>query len=779
MFINIIVNGGTFKLDTNYLAPIITVFGLLICFCSTYFRKICSAMIGFVWGTVLSGAVMLVLGLLGSVALSNNELLGYSIFVGTVIAVICYMFEKLAAVINSFIFFAIAAIIIGLALVDDLFGSLTVLLVIAVIAGTFGAALQIIFDKYAFAVITAFSGAMIAGIGIISMTKGGNLESPAYYIFNGDIHFFSSLPIYTIVLGSLGTAFQLYGLSLFLKNNRDKQGGLSEKDSNRIELAVIKDFLKNNIIAVIAPCIAVLLPVIAEWISNIGSVTKTRGDFVYYTEAISVAFMLGCAVFLLLKGKAKSTLGLLIAYNVFYVIANYYNYFISDYRWPITATTFKGVGTAAILLVLNYLIKNKDVKSAIFPFVSYLSFDYVMNWISSRDLFAISINAKYIIMLGVAYCTVFALHYLEDHEIVYGSNLCIIFLLVVILVSFGLWSFQRWQIVHRESEAKGGWENYTDEQKEYKKNWKIIKKDNEYAKLIKGGTTADQLREALMFFDSPVDSDDIDRAFDENSYWYTFRICDRPEEKRDENTEPLSLYEYDLKRVNSTLAGLTNFRFKDNTWYGDDPAFYTENGKLYIYVVPKGYDLVRTIKNVRGRYNDEEMIVDYDIFDIDYYSGSTEPEETFLYSLSAIFVKNDKGKFKLDRIDNYKQESSKNEVENENSSNQKTMLNEGVWTCTRGQTLGMQSLIKFNADGSFDEYFFGSDQLTTNAGVWSYDSGTETLILNDNASYTDGREETFVKDGDSFRSTEMVEMMEGSDYQWISPDKANRVDLFN
>ena len=89
-------------MSTNYLAPAITILGLLICFLSTYFRKICSAVIGFVWGTIISAIVLLVMSILGMLALAETDLLIFAIIIGVICAVIFYLFEKIAAIINSF-----------------------------------------------------------------------------------------------------------------------------------------------------------------------------------------------------------------------------------------------------------------------------------------------------------------------------------------------------------------------------------------------------------------------------------------------------------------------------------------------------------------------------------------------------------------------------------------------------------------------------------------------------------------------------------------------------
>lgn len=128
---------------------------------------------------------------------------------------------------------------------------------------------------------------------------------------------------------------------------------------------------------------------------------------------------------------------------------------------------------------------------------------------------------------------------------------------------------------------------------------------------------------------------------------------------------------------------------------------------------------------------------------------------------------NDIERSNVNTLAEYRNELRKKEEE------KSSLFNETIWTCRRGQTLGGQSLIQFHTDETFSEYSFGTDELVYDAGTWSYDSSNETLYLYDTALY-DGSEEVFVKDGDSFRSVDTVEMMVGEDYVWISPGTDNQ-----
>lgn len=736
------------------IAPVMTFLGLVVCFGSTYFKKICSALTGFVWGTLAAAIAQLIAGGLFDV---NDDFVLISLGAGVVCAIALYMFDSLAGAINAFFLVALLALIFGIVYLESYFDSFEGLGIFAIVAGLIAGGIAFIFDKYAFAISTAVAGATFSGLGGICLIHNISLSDAVGSIFYGGFDIFSSLPVIIIVLGGIGAAFQLYGLSVAQRN-----AGGGKLNYAQITEQVMA-FIKRNMLVSIVPVLAAFIPALCGLFLNGG----IGGSITSWITLLAQSIVLGSIVYLVSENKLKSGVALGALYNAFYIIVNFKSYFVNEYGWPIDWGTFRAIETAIILAALAMIIKPQKIKLAVLPAIAYFTFHYLMSYISVKEIFAISFNAYEALGFIAVYLTVMALYYKCKGTIIYKDKTSVIVLLIVLAFIIGIFILQKVALKMDEKEAKGGWQNYKEEQKEYKKDWNIIKNDNQYPKLIEGDITVDQLREALGFFDSPVDSEEIDDAFAENSYWYTFLVCDRPEEQRDESTDPYSVYEYDLKEVNGTLSGLTNFQFEDNSWYGDEPEYYTEDGILYLYMLPTGWDNDRIIKNIRGRYNDDELIVDYDWYQYDYYSD--EPEEEFLYSLTAVFTKNENGKYKLNRIVNYEQESdSSGNEEKETAIGQNSMLDETVWDCTRG--LEPASSIKFHSDGSFDEYFYDDiNELVENAGTWKYDAGSETLYLTDYSEYTDKREVVFVKMGTSFRSSELIEMMGGEDYQWLDP----------
>lgn len=105
-----------------------------------------------------------------------------------------------------------------------------------------------------------------------------------------------------------------------------------------------------------------------------------------------------------------------------------------------------------------------------------------------------------------------------------------------------------------------------------------------------------------------------------------------------------------------------------------------------------------------------------------------------------------------------------------------TLFDETTWTWTRGQTAGSQCAVLFHQDGTFSALYYGSGETSENAGTWTFDMDTETLYLtetNDYGMFADNEE--YVRVGDDsgvyhFMSPEEVEMMDGYDYCYVSPD---------
>ena len=138
---------------------LLLVVGLVICFGGIYIRKVCSAILGLIWGALCSFAVILMtVGLWGI----DDETFIIVAVCAIACALISVIYDKLCAAINAFLssFFLVAILL----LMADSMESATLILIAAVIA-LIVSIISVKIYNYSFIIMTAFSGAFIASIG--------------------------------------------------------------------------------------------------------------------------------------------------------------------------------------------------------------------------------------------------------------------------------------------------------------------------------------------------------------------------------------------------------------------------------------------------------------------------------------------------------------------------------------------------------------------------------------------------------------------------------------
>ena len=138
---------------------LLLVVGLVICFGGIYIRKVCSAILGLIWGALCSFAVILMtVGLWGI----DDETFIIVAVCAIACALISVIYDKLCAAINAFLssFFLVAILL----LMADSMESATLIIIAAVIA-LIVSIISVKIYNYSFIIMTAFSGAFIASIG--------------------------------------------------------------------------------------------------------------------------------------------------------------------------------------------------------------------------------------------------------------------------------------------------------------------------------------------------------------------------------------------------------------------------------------------------------------------------------------------------------------------------------------------------------------------------------------------------------------------------------------
>lgn len=138
---------------------ILLIVGLIVCFGGIYIRKVCSALLGLIWGALCSFVVILMtVGLWGI----DEEAFVIVAVCAVVCALISAIYDKLCAAINAFLstFFIVALLLL---MADSMEG--TVLILIAAVIALIVSAISIKIYDYSFIIMTAFSGAFTASIG--------------------------------------------------------------------------------------------------------------------------------------------------------------------------------------------------------------------------------------------------------------------------------------------------------------------------------------------------------------------------------------------------------------------------------------------------------------------------------------------------------------------------------------------------------------------------------------------------------------------------------------
>lgn len=626
---------------------LLTIIGLIICFGGIYFRKPIATLAGFINGLFLGVVVLVIM----TVTYNDVEYeLAVVLIIALIVAVICFLFDRFFAALSAFISSLITLAIFVLLICS--FDTIGIGLIVTMIVALGLAVLSYIYYKYSFAIVTAFTGGLAAAIGITSLITGNALEDYMSNVMWGDG--LGMIIGITVILTLAGSSLQISGIHKQEELKRKIEAGENTQINQALVAGIAKmDFsklitlLQRNWFAIVIPMLTVFIPVIFGGVSNIGAEHKTYGSFIAWTENITIAIMLGCMIYVVTKDRIKEGIIIAVMYNLLYILANYENYFASQYSWIIGATAFKGLITGAILIALHLIIKDKDIKLTMLPIIIYISFEYVMNWIESKSLFAITFDVNFIINVAIVYVTVLILYYHDEKVLIYTSKKNIISLIIVVIICGGIWGLQKWQTAQAEKEAKGGWQNYEEELEEYNQDdqWIVIENEEDYKNLIEGDINIEQLDCVFKYFPEGASTEDINSTFEENSYWMTFMICDSLEQQIDEESM-YTIHKYELKKVNDTLKGFTSFQYKKNTQYSEEE--YTDSKYLYLMIPATGWIDDMFIKNIRGRYNQEEMIIDYDWYE--YYYEESDTEEIYLYSLSAVFNKNENGKFVLKEI---------------------------------------------------------------------------------------------------------------------------------
>ena len=235
---------------------LLLVVGLVICFGGIYIRKVCSAALGLIWGSICSFVVIfMTVGLWGL----DDETTAIIIMCAVLCAIISVINDKLCAVINAFLssFFLMATLL----LMADRMESATLITIATAIALIISIITVKIYD-YSFIIITAFSGAFIASVGGCGIVYDEDASDVLLALMFGD-EVTGFILSGTMVRGVLGCIVQWRRLKGRAANGANANGENTSDSSTpvpkvRIQNPFVRE-IKENWGLLLAPIVVTLL----------------------------------------------------------------------------------------------------------------------------------------------------------------------------------------------------------------------------------------------------------------------------------------------------------------------------------------------------------------------------------------------------------------------------------------------------------------------------------------------------------------------------------------
>ena len=175
--------------------------GLIICFGGIYIRRLCSAILGLVWGALCTFLLILVnVGLWGF----DEDYFVIVVIFALIFAVVSAIYEKLCVVINAFLstFFLMMMLLLASRELE-----LSAIILLAIVIAAVISAICAKIYLYAYVIMTAFSGGFIANIGGYGLKHDYETAQVLMGLLaNEDVR--STILVGTLILGVLGCIVQ-------------------------------------------------------------------------------------------------------------------------------------------------------------------------------------------------------------------------------------------------------------------------------------------------------------------------------------------------------------------------------------------------------------------------------------------------------------------------------------------------------------------------------------------------------------------------------------------
>lgn len=368
---------------------LLVVIGLIICFGGIYFRKVCAALLGLVWGAVLGIALIIVTAeLLYEI---DDSAFIIIIMIAVVVAVASAVYDKICAAINGFLssLFILLLMAIILNVGNSLGGMLMVLILIAAVI----AAVSYLYYQYAFIIITAFSGAFMASTGALGLMTDTGIGEMLWGTMIGGGSRLSPIMWGTIVLGIIGCFVQhqrfinVSGKSQTAKSISNQQfldglsningvisqsiDGINGNLHSPEEGSLQADILKEKLLF-IAPVFAELIYPLFKGVSGI--------SWVYQ---IAKGAEIGGMVYSVNKKNVKFSLVYQVPYFFGFLL---FGKTTGRTMYDISIGLFMYIILWGILYITQKVVEREDVKPIVLSVVAIISSTYIIPLIRGRNV---------------------------------------------------------------------------------------------------------------------------------------------------------------------------------------------------------------------------------------------------------------------------------------------------------------------------------------------------------------------------------------------------------
>lgn len=404
--------------------------GLAICFGGIYIRKAVAGLLGLVWGALFGFMLVIMMALtsgsLYSVMRSSQDDSSMIVVIicAIVVCALSIILERLCAAINAFIGSFILMFLIFAFLAEDI-EALEFILILTFMLAIAVAVVAYIYYKYAFIIVTAFSGAFIATLAGIGLTSGTEFSDVLLgFIFASESEDVFVVYVITLVLGMCGFFVQSRGLKDHPAGNHTSNtytgsGSMSGKivgnmmgqikstmpGTGRASGSVVGNLGaqikgaweeicttsgRKELIDSVMECKWLFVPALVQ---SIGMPILYRvmidmyvGSIYVFLEWMNIilgAMVLGVLVYFVLEKDTKLNLIYQMIYVVGYVVFHISSFQYSS-AYEIILTSAKYLIIWLVLYVATVVIRKDTVKPILLAVLAFFLSEYLLSWITWR-----------------------------------------------------------------------------------------------------------------------------------------------------------------------------------------------------------------------------------------------------------------------------------------------------------------------------------------------------------------------------------------------------------